>query len=97
VPAQPIVNVFIHGNPRPEGAGLLSEPRDNIPDRRHFDDLVGEPSAGEIEREDPEQQDRHGFTLLVPASPCGQKRTERPRSRCSLEGAMRSLQRSAVG
>jgi hypothetical protein len=41
-PAQPIVNVFIHGNPRPEGAGLLSEPGDNIPDRRHFDDLVGE-------------------------------------------------------
>jgi hypothetical protein len=41
-PAQPIVNVFIHGNPRPEGAGPLSEPGDNIPDRRYFDDLVGE-------------------------------------------------------
>ena len=41
-PSQPTVNVFIHGNPRPEGAGRLSEPGDNIPDRRHFDDLVGE-------------------------------------------------------
>jgi hypothetical protein len=41
-PAQPVVNVYIHGNPRPEGAGLLSEPGDNIPDRRHFDDLEGE-------------------------------------------------------
>jgi hypothetical protein len=40
-PAKPIVNVFIHRNPRPEGAGL-SEPGDNIPDRRQFDDLVGE-------------------------------------------------------
>jgi len=38
-PAQPIVNVFIHGNPRPEGAAPLSDPGDNIPDRR---DLVGE-------------------------------------------------------
>jgi hypothetical protein len=41
-PVQPVVNVYIHGNPRPEGAGPLSEPGDNIPDRRHFDDLVGE-------------------------------------------------------
>jgi hypothetical protein len=63
-----IVNVFIHGNPRPEGAGLLSEPGDNIPDRLHFDDLVGEPSAGEVEREDPEQRDRHGINLSVLAN-----------------------------
>jgi hypothetical protein len=41
-PAQPVVNVFIHGRPQDEGAGLLSEPGDNIPDRRQFDDLVGE-------------------------------------------------------
>jgi hypothetical protein len=33
-PVQPVVNVYIHGNPRPEGAGLLSEPGDNIPDSR---------------------------------------------------------------
>src|ERR1700730_16213205 len=67
-PAQPIVNVSIHGNPRPEGARLLREPGDNIPDRRHFDDLVGEPSAGEIEREDPDQRDRHGINLSVLAN-----------------------------
>jgi hypothetical protein len=34
-PVKPIVNVYIHGNPRPEGAGPLSERGDNIPDRRH--------------------------------------------------------------
>ena len=39
-PAKPIVNVYIHGNPRPEGAGPLSDPGDDIPDRRYFDDLV---------------------------------------------------------
>jgi hypothetical protein len=33
-PVQPIVRVYIHGNPQDEGAGL-SEPGDNIPDRRH--------------------------------------------------------------
>jgi hypothetical protein len=34
-PVQPVVNVYIQGNPRKEGAGLLSERGDNIPYRRH--------------------------------------------------------------
>jgi hypothetical protein len=41
-PVQPIVRVYIHGNPQVESAGLMRDPGDNIPDRRHFDDLVGE-------------------------------------------------------